>query len=93
MTKIDEFISKLEDNKTTPKERKEFIESLNKRDFISFLKKDFSKDTFLKTMFDLFGESLPVSDEVDNQSVDTRSDLFEEYLEQTQALIRKFNIE
>lgn len=93
MTKIDEFISKLEDNKTTPKERKEFIESLNKRDFISFLKKDFSKDTFLKTMFDLFGESLPVSDEVDNQSVDTRSDLFEEYLDQTQALIRKFNIE
>lgn len=72
MTRIDDFISKLESNKTTPNERRGFIDSLTKKEFIYFLKQDFGTDT--------------------SKSIDTRADLFEEYINLTEQLISKFTI-
>lgn len=42
MQRIDEFIIKLEANHTTPNERRGFVGSLTKKEFIYFLKQDFS---------------------------------------------------
>ena len=47
MQRINEFIEKLEANKTTPNERRGFISSLTKKEFIYFLKQDFSSNTQL----------------------------------------------
>ena len=60
MNRIDMFIEQLESNRTTPNERRGFIGSLTKKEFIYFLKKDFNEDT--------------------QKSIDTRNDLFEEFL-------------
>jgi hypothetical protein len=72
MQRIDEFIEKLESNQTTPNERRGFIGSLTKKEFIYFLKQDFSSNAQL--------------------SIDTRTDLFEEYIHQTEELISKFTL-
>ncbi len=72
MNRIDMFIEQLESNRTTPNERRGFIGSLTKKEFIYFLKQDFSEDT--------------------QKSIDTRSDLFEEYIHQTEQLINKFTL-
>lgn len=44
MQRIDEFIIKLESNQTRPNERRGFIGSLTKKEFIYFLKQDFNPD-------------------------------------------------
>ena len=72
MQRINEFIEKLEANKTTPNERRGFISSLTKKEFIYFLKQDFSSNT--------------------QRSIDIRSDLFEEYINQTKQIISEFTL-
>jgi len=72
MQRINEFIEKLEANKTTPNERRGFISSLTKKEFIYFLKQDFSSNT--------------------QRSIDIRSDLFEEYINQTKQKISDFTL-
>lgn len=72
MQRIDEFIELLESNKTTPNERRGFIGSLTKKEFIYFLKQDFSSNT--------------------QRSIDIRSDLFEEYINQTKQIISEFTL-
>ena len=72
MQRINEFIEKLESNQTTPNERRGFIASLTKKEFIYFLKQDFSSDI--------------------KKSIDTRSDLFEEYIHQTEQLVSDFTL-
>lgn len=72
MQRIDEFIEQLESNKTTPNERRGFIGSLTKKEFIYFLHLDFLSDT--------------------QRSIAIRSDLFEEYIHQTEELISKFTL-
>ena len=72
MQRINEFIEQLEANKTTPNERRGFISSLTKKEFIYFLKQDFSSNT--------------------QRSIDIRSDLFEEYINQTKQIISEFTL-
>ena len=72
MQRINEFIEKLEANKTIPNERRGFISSLTKKEFIYFLKQDFSSNT--------------------QRSIDIRSDLFEEYINQTKQIISEFTL-
>ena len=72
MNRIDMFIEQLENNRTTPNERRGFIGSLTKKEFIYFLKQDFSEDT--------------------QKSIATRSDLFEEYIHQTEKLVSQFTL-
>ena len=92
MQRIDEFIEKLESNKTTPNERRGFIGSLTKKEFIYFLKKDFTRDTSLTDLMEkLFGSRLVDYGET-KKSIDTRCDLFEEYVHQTEQLVAKFTI-
>ena len=78
MQRIDEFIEKLEANQTTPNERRGFIGSLTKKEFIYFLKKDFSKDTKMtELMNSIFHDGFNYDS--NHRSIDTRNDLFEEY--------------
>ena len=92
MNRIDEFIEKLEANKTTPNERRGFISSLTKKELIYFLKQDFNKDTQLSDLMEqLFGTRLDGFGDT-KKSIDTRSDLFEEYIHQTEQLIKQFSL-
>lgn len=79
MKRIDEFINKLELNQTTPNERRLFIESLSKKEFSSFLKRDFVYDTLESNSF--------------ARSISIRTDLFEEYLNKVQTIIEQFTID
>lgn len=92
MQRIDEFIELLESNKTTPNERRGFIGSLTKKEFIYFLKKDFNKDTEMSDLMEkLFGTRMDEFLDT-RKSVDTRCDLFEEYIHQTEQLISRFTL-
>lgn len=88
MKKIDEFITKLESNKTTPSERKSFIESLTKEEFIYFLTKDFSLDNHLSEMIELV-TGTSIKPEIDQDSIDVRTNMFEEFLSSTKMIIQK----
>lgn len=58
MKKLDEFIEKLESNKTTPNERREFVNSLTKNEFVYFLKQDIDIKKILDIRSDLFEENI-----------------------------------
>lgn len=66
MQRINEFIEKLEANKTTPNERRGFIGSLTKKEFIYFLKQDFSSNTqqSIDIRNDLFEEYIHQTEEL-----------------------------
>ena len=58
MKKLDEFIEKLESNKTTHNERREFVNSLTKNEFVYFLKQDIDIKKILDIRSDLFEENI-----------------------------------
>lgn len=91
MKKIDEFITKLEENKTAPSERKSFIESLTPEEFIYFLNKDFSLDNHLSEMIELV-TGTSINPEIDQDSIDARTNLFEEFLTSTKKIIQKLTL-
>ena len=88
MEKIDEFIKKLESNKTTPSERKSFIESLTKDEFIYFLTKDFTLDNHLAEMIQLV-TGTSIKPEIDQDSIDARTNMFDEFLSSTKNQIKR----
>jgi len=93
MTKIDEFITLLENNKATHQDKKSFIESLTKKEFITFLSKDFSPNSSFSDLFPVLGNISNGPNDISEQSIEVRTDLFEEYINQTEDLINKYNIE
>lgn len=93
MTKIDEFITLLESNKANHQDKKRFIESLNKKEFITFLSKDFSPNSSFSDLFPVLGNISNGPNDISEQSIEVRTDLFEEYINQTEDLINKYNIE
>jgi hypothetical protein len=93
MTKIDEFITLLESNKANHQDKKSFIESLTKKEFITFLSKDFSPNSSFSDLFPVLGNISNGPNDISEQSIEVRTNLFEEYINQTEDLINKYNIE